>query len=223
MVIQTGKRRRFYTPAEVATHNCAEDCWVSIFNQVYDLSQFIAKNRGPLAQPIIEAAGEDISHWFDETTLNVKTRIDDRTNLELPYLPNGRFLHVPPSEPTSNWRTNFGTPWWRNASFCIGNLSEKTRTIEIVNVLTKQRDLLVVCSEESVEEVRERYIEYNGHARSYTWKHLQNEEFVPLDMEQTLAENGMEDESLEFERLAINDDYYTPVIHLYFNDDLTSL
>ena len=79
----------------------------------------------------------------------------------------------------------------------------------------------MVCSEERCEEVRDRYLEYNAHAASYTWKHLQNEEFVPLDMEKTLAENGMEDESLEFETLGINDDYYTPVIHLYFNDDLT--
>ena len=29
------------------------------------------------------------------------------------------------------------------------------------------------------------------------------------------------DETDEFERLSINDDYFVPVIHLYFNDDLT--
>lgn len=90
-----------------------------------------------------------------------------------------------------------------------------------MNILTQQRDLLQVCFEESVEEIRERYLEYNAHAASYTWKHLQNGEFVPLDMESTLKDNGMEDESDEFERLSINQDYYTPVVHLYFNDDLT--
>jgi len=170
----------------------------------------------------------------------VKTHIDEVTNLRLPYLPNGRFLHVPPSEPVSNWRTDFGTPWWKvglimmcarvtdhvslaaqDQNFCIGNLSHKTRTIEIVNILTQQRDMLQVCFEETVHEIRERYLEYNAHCASYTWKHLQNGEFVPLDMQQTLKENGMEDESDEFERLSINQDYYTPVVHLYFNDDLT--
>jgi hypothetical protein len=221
MPIEVGKRRAYYIPAEVAIHNCAEDCWVSIFHKVYDLTKFIQQNRGPLAQPIIEAAGEDISHWFDKETGNVKNKVDDLTNLELPHLPNGRFLHVPPTEPTTVWRTNFGTPWWKDQKFCIGNLSEKTRTVEIVNILTQQRDLLTVCSEETINEIRNRYIEYNAHAASYTWKHLQEGEFVPLNMELTLTDNGMEDESDEFERLSINDDYFVPVIHLYFNDDLT--
>ena len=109
----------------------------------------------------------------------------------------------------------------QDAKLCIGQLSAKTRTVEIVNILTQQRDLLTVCSEETINEIRERYIEYNAHAASYTWKHLQEGEFVPLNMEMTLTENGMEDESDEFERLSINDDYFVPVIHLYFNDDLT--
>jgi len=29
------------------------------------------------------------------------------------------------------------------------------------------------------------------------------------------------DEALEFERLGIDDDYYIPCVHLYYNDDLT--
>lgn len=31
----TGQRQaRYYTPQDVALHNCAEDCWVSLFGQV---------------------------------------------------------------------------------------------------------------------------------------------------------------------------------------------
>ena len=221
MPIELGKRRRFYTPAEVALHNCAEDCWVSIFNKVYDLTEFIGKNRGPLAQPIIQAAGSDISHWFDEATSNVRVHVDEDTDLELPYIPMGRFLHVPPAAPTSSWRTNFGSPWWRDDQLCIGRLSEKTRSVEVVNVLAQQTDVLLVCSEETLDEIQDRYLEHNAHARSYTWKSLQNGEFVPLDMKKTLAENDVPDESEEFERLSINDDYYTPTLHVYFNDDLT--
>jgi hypothetical protein len=33
--------------------------------------------------------------------------------------------------------------------------------------------------------------------------------------------NGIPDESDEFEKLSIRDDYYVPVVHLYYNDDLT--
>mmetsp|Transcript_11350 Transcript_11350/g.23642 ORF Transcript_11350/g.23642 Transcript_11350/m.23642 type:complete len:127 (-) Transcript_11350:57-437(-) len=43
----------------------------------------------------------------------------------------------------------------------------------------------------------------------------------PLNMDKTLAENGMEDETEEFLRLSIDLDHHIPVIHLHFNDDLT--
>ena len=49
-----GHRRRYYTPDEVAQHNSGKDCWVSIFGRVFDLTDLIAKNRGPLTQPIID-------------------------------------------------------------------------------------------------------------------------------------------------------------------------
>ena len=95
--------------------------------------------------------------------------------------------------------------------------------IQIVNVLTHQTDLLTVCSEESISEIQDRYLEYNKHASSYTWKRLtEDEKFEKLDMGLTLAENGVPDESEEFEALGITDyEKYYPVIHVYFNDDLT--
>lgn len=40
-------------------------------------------------------------------------------------------------------------------------------------------------------------------------------------MEQTLEGNGIADDSEVFEKLGIDNDVYTPVIHIYFNDDLT--
>ncbi len=46
-------------------------------------------------------------------------------------------------------------------------------------------------------------------------------EFVPLDMDKTLTENGVLDESEEFAALDIHEDEFIPVLHLYFNDDLT--
>lgn len=49
--------------------------------------------------------------------------------------------------------------------------------------------------------------------------HLQK--FVPAKMDQTLEENGIVDDDLAFEKLGIDDDGYMPVLHIYFNDDLT--
>ena len=90
----------------------------------------------------------------------------------MPYLPYGRFLHVPPSEPTAAWDTSFGAPWWQNDALVIGQLTAKTRKVQILNVLTDQTDLLTVCSEETIAEIRDRYMEYNEHAQSYTFKKL---------------------------------------------------
>ena len=47
-------------------------------------------------------------------------------------------------------------------------------------------------------------------------------EFRPLDMELTLEENGVKDLTEEFAALSIDPDEYIPVVHVYFNDDLTS-
>ena len=98
--------------------------------------------------------------------------------------------------------------------------------VRIKNVLTNQEDTLEVPSEESVAEIRERYLEFNWHAKSYTWKVLLGDDsgghsFKTLDMEKTLDENGVKDEAEEFEHLLIEDTFYIPVIHLYYTDDLT--
>ena len=60
-------------------------------------------------------------------------------------------------------------------------------------------------------------LKINDHANSYTWKRLQR----PLDMELTLAENDIPDETEEYISLDIDPDEYIPAIHIYFNDDLT--
>ena len=51
---------------------------------------------------------------------------------------------------------------------------------------------------------------------------LDEGEFRPLDMSLTLSENGVEDLTEEFAALSIDPDEYIPIIHVYFNDDLTS-
>ena len=77
--------------------------------------------------------------------------------------------------------------------------------------------LFQVCAEENMHEILERYLKYNYHAASYTWKY----NGVPLDMDKTLKQNGIEDEDPEFYELRMDYEMWTPAIHLYFNDDLT--
>jgi len=86
-----------------------------------------------------------------------------------------------------------------------------------MNTLTKEEVVIDVGSEESMNEILDRYILQNFHAASYTWKRLGK----CLNMNMNLAENGIEDESKECLALGIDPEEYIPTIHLYFDDDLT--
>ncbi|CAJ1370138.1 unnamed protein product [Effrenium voratum] len=209
--------QRYYTAADVGQHNTSHDCWVSFFGRVYDLTPLLAEHEGPLAQPIIAAAGSDISFWFNEATGQPKEHVHPETGMQEIYCPWGRYIHVPPQGPESGWATDYRTPWWEDERYFIGLRSERTRKVCIVNLLTRQKNTLEVPVEETVAEIQNRYLVHNAHAGSYTWKRLGK----PLNMEKTLAENGMEDETEEFLRLSIDPDNHIPVIHLHFNDDLT--
>lgn len=88
-------------------------------------------------------------------------------------------------------------------------------------MLTKAEDVINTCSEEKIDEMQDRYMEYNKHAKSYTWKAIVNDNLIELDMDKTLEENGVPDEAEKFRGLGLDDDFYVPTLHIYFNDDLT--
>jgi len=216
------KKHRYYTPDEVKVHNTANDCYVSIFGIVYNLTNYIQENYSPLMEPIIKAAGTDISHWFDPETKDPKTCVLEGTSLIGYFCPNGLYPNVPPHFPDAEFDYDFDIPWWKNKNFQVGKLTKKVRKIKIMNTLTEHVDLIECCNEETIDEILVRYKKYNDHAESYTWKRLTRK----LDMELTLDENEVYDEKEE--HFAIydgndgdEDEEYIPMIHLYFNDDLT--
>ena len=88
------RRHRYYTPDEVKVHNSANDCYVSIFYDVYDLTKFIQENYSDLMEPLIKAAGTDISHWFDPKTGDPKTCVLPGTSLLSYYAPNGLYPNI---------------------------------------------------------------------------------------------------------------------------------
>ena len=120
-----------------------------------------------LLKPILANAGKDISHWFSAETRDVsyivvrimrlvtatfpsncfpqvKTHIHPVTGCVAPYCPNGRFVHVPPPFPRSDWNNNFGTPWWQDSKYFIGILSCRTRRIRVINTLTLEEQVVEV-------------------------------------------------------------------------------
>mmetsp|Transcript_28582 Transcript_28582/g.88626 ORF Transcript_28582/g.88626 Transcript_28582/m.88626 type:complete len:120 (-) Transcript_28582:732-1091(-) len=92
---QHGMKRRFYTPNEIAAHNSADDAWFVIHHKVFELTDLIASSRGTLTQALIANAGRDISHWFDYDQASLKSHYDVERKTFCPYIPMGRFLHVP--------------------------------------------------------------------------------------------------------------------------------
>lgn len=74
-----------------------------------------------------------------------------------------------------------------------------------------------MCSEETLAEILQRYLPYNSHARSYTWKYSG----VSLEMSRTLGENDVLDDDHELQQLRLDQNLFSPALLLHFNDDLT--
>jgi hypothetical protein len=140
--------------------------------------------------------------------------MDPVTGTEAYYTPQGRFVHVLPNVPVTDQVTVVETPWWQDEeTYMIGLLSLNVRPIKLLNTLTHQEHELEVPGEETLNEILERYgciqcgaprddthtrhsgcacryLPYNSHAASYTWKFLGN----VLDMNLTLEDNNVPDE-----------------------------
>jgi hypothetical protein len=87
-------------------------------------------------------------------------------------------------------------------------------------MLTRKETTIQICQEETISEIKNRYMEYNLNSNSYTWKALINGEFVTLQLTQTLEENGIKDQTEHFVDLGMDEDFNIPNIYIYYNDDL---
>ena len=57
----------------------------------------------------------------------------------------GKFIHVAPTQPRSDWNCGFELPWWKNPDdYRIGRLTGSTCLIRIMNMLTGAEDFLEV-------------------------------------------------------------------------------
>ena len=86
----------------------------------------------------------DIDIAFQSLLSQIRMFIDPVTKCQFAYTPFGRIIHTPPLCPRTDWANDFGRPWWKNESYCIGLLSQKTRKVRIVNTLTSQEQVLEV-------------------------------------------------------------------------------
>ena len=192
---------RYLTKADVVG---AGSCRVIVFGKVFELENVLEQRKGdPGAKNLIDAQGTDISHWFKDSSGHVRTaRIANDQFNEEPFSPVGNFLDLNAPEDRR---------WWQDESNVVGRLASRTRLIKIENVLTSQSALLEVPVEETLRDIQNRYTAFNFHASSYTWKFVGR----VLDMDKTLDENLVPE--VEVSDLTFD----VPVLHVFFNDDLT--
>lgn len=214
-----------YCSSDVSRHDSAESCWVSIATRglVFDVTRLLS--RGDESGPLLALAGQDVSHWFDESGLSVRSAVDPSTNARTAFTPDGRFPHIAPLAPSTEWAPDWEEPWWRDDSFVVGRLSRAPRRVVIVNSLTSHEHELDVGGEQTVAEIATKYLAFNAHARGYTWKALDSASgrMRALDMDRTLEENGIENDAEELEKLGLdtNDKHLLPVLLLEYKDTLT--
>ncbi|XP_064357205.1 cytochrome b5 domain-containing protein 1 [Dromaius novaehollandiae] len=213
-------RPRFFTPREVAAHARPGDLWVSCLGRVLDLTALVREHHGePCLRPLLEAAGTDISHWFDPQTHDLLQRVEPRSGLRVPG--GGRGPGVPPPTPRSDWVPPRGPPWWRDPRYEVGRLGPPRR-LRLLNALTGQQHLLEVCAEETLAEVLGRSLPLNAHAGSYSWRRPG----APAALEpggrplQPGGGPGGPDLDLDAD---LDPPPQPPALLLHFNDDFTEL
>ena len=69
------------------------------------------------------------------------------TKCNVPFTPIGRFLHIPPQGPRTDWSSNIGKPWWADDQYFIGQLSEKTRKVLIMDTLISKEQVIEVSAD----------------------------------------------------------------------------
>ncbi|XP_057335651.1 cytochrome b5 domain-containing protein 1 [Microplitis mediator] len=211
------KNLEYFLPSEVVVHNKPEDCWVSYLGRVYNLTDLCKswKDR-PEIKPILLFAGKDISHWFDDSTGDIRHHVDPRTGALVPYCPHGPIPDVGIPEPSSTWRPLDRLPWWLDTKYLIGKLTKNPRPCRIINMLTTKEATIWVCEEETVRKIQERFAFFNSNYADYLWK---SDDKI-LDLDKTLTENGIPDERELFVNCGLPDDFYIPSILCYYKDSV---
>ena len=101
--------------------------------------------------------------------------------------------------------------------------------VKIKNTLTGQEDKLEVPEEETIMEIRQRYLKINRHAAAYGIQGIvlgaEGEwHCADLDLDKTLTENGIpKDDFFEIEKVALEKHAEPPVIFMHWMDDLSCL
>ena len=216
----TEKTCRYFTRFDLQQHHSVDSAWVSIYRDVYDITDVIRENRTePGIDNLLKFMGKDMSHLFNPKTKRPITRnsvlVEEIGSKDPNYV-----LHFPKQYMHSE-RESTTQPWYTNSKLIVGRMAQKEVPVRLINTLTYEADTLQVPIEETLNEICERYLKFNVHARSYTWKDI--EERV-LNMSLNLVNNKISEDYDVLDYLEVPDGQ-RPIstIFLHFNDDLTEM
>uniref|UniRef100_A0A182VID9 Uncharacterized protein n=1 Tax=Anopheles merus TaxID=30066 RepID=A0A182VID9_ANOME len=131
-------------------------------------------------QWLLALAGQDLSSFFHN---NEHTPIE-RTNR------NGE--RVPIFVPCLERNPATQLYWYRDPALVIGRITFHPCPVKIINTLTFHETEMIVCYEDTIGDVREKYLRYNDNAYRYEWRKdlSMGSETGLLRMDKTLTENG---------------------------------
>lgn len=59
------KEQKSISPEELRKHNTSKDCWLAVEGKVYDASQYIASQKHPGGEMILQGCGKDATELFN--------------------------------------------------------------------------------------------------------------------------------------------------------------
>eukprot|EP00924_Labyrinthula_sp_SR-Ha-C_P005331 snap_masked-scaffold_1-processed-gene-28.25-mRNA-1 protein AED:0.38 eAED:0.49 QI:0/-1/0/1/-1/1/1/0/249 len=248
------KRSNYFTPREVASHNHKGDIWVSLNQNVLDLTNLVSavssSPKFPHSFPLLRAAGQDVSHWFDcrvpydSESIFLKRKTSIHGSYLFPILANDTkvFMHFPPEIPVTDFDTVFRQgnmeqkeqiekPWWQQRVYVIGRLTKQVVNIKLVNELMIETNggeecteiMIEGCEEETINELQYRVHKgrLNYNIHDYFWKVVEPDgSHRLLDMSLTLQENQVSVGTNEGIKFGMPKELYTVVIHLEYKDTI---
>lgn len=165
-------RNTYFLPEEVSIHNTNQDCWLTIYGVVKNVTRLIKQFQDTnLIKPIIREAGQDVSYWFEMDGLKpivntshitqptnvlcslemhifcflqLKTHLHPETGARVSMLPY-RIPHEPIFEPDVSWEPNTATtPWWQDEKYNIGMETIRPINVRLLNPLIKRSTVIKV-------------------------------------------------------------------------------
>ncbi|XP_022166454.1 cytochrome b5 domain-containing protein 1-like [Myzus persicae] len=208
-------RNTYFLPEEVWSHKTREDCWLTIYGSVKNVSGLIEEfgHDGDLVNPILREAGKDVSYWFEKNGLGeiiLKTRLHPETGARVSKLPF-RIPHQPKFEPDVDWEPEIiTTPWWADDKYNVGVETVRPINVRVTNPLIKRSATIRICLEDTVRRIMERYSVYNPKIWTYKMKYLGK----PLNKNLNLSQNGV---TLKYED-SVED--FVPTLMLHYQERL---